>query len=213
MATMRHHARKGEKPNTPQAAGQSDKGLSLTDILGRLRSRTDGKGLSIGEAMGALGTRAFGPVIAALGLVAASPLGAVPGLPMLLAALLILLCAQILIGKRRFWLPASLERRWVDADSARRAFDRLTGVARVVDRLIKPRWCGLFTTLAERLIALLAIALAASMVPLELVPFGVALPALALTLLGLSLTNYDGFLLMIGIAVVGASGAALFWLL
>ena len=56
---------------------------------------------------------------------------------------------------------------------------------------------------SEYLIAALSIALALLMIPLELVPFAVAIPAGALVLLGLALMAKDGILTLISIVLGG----------
>ena len=73
-----------------------------------------------------------------------------------------------------------------------RAVTRLKPWTQRVDKLLKPRLQGLVNPLSQRLIALLAVVLALSMIPLELLPFAAALPALAITLMGLGLAASAG---------------------
>ena len=78
------------------------------------------------------------------------------------------------------------------------------------DRLLKPRLPMLVNALAQRLIALLTVLLALAMIPLELLPFASAIPALAIVLMGLGLTAGDGLLTLVGLLVVVA-GAIVIW--
>ena len=57
----------------------------------------------------------------------------------------------------------------------------------------------------QRALSLVVVLLAAIMVPLELVPFAAALPALAIVLLALSLTANDGLFGVAGLAVAGGA--------
>ncbi|MHC9038273.1 exopolysaccharide biosynthesis protein, partial [Cobetia marina] len=83
---------------------------------------------------------------------------------------------------------------------------------RRIDRLLKPRLGFMTRGIAYRLIAALAILLAATMVPLELVPFASALPAATLLLLGLGLIGEDGVVILLALAVLLADVVAGLWL-
>jgi hypothetical protein len=52
--------------------------------------------------------------------------------------------------------------------------------------------------IVNRLIALVAALTAQLMIPLELVPFAAALPALAIICLGLSVSTEDGLMTLVG---------------
>jgi hypothetical protein len=67
--------------------------------------------------------------------------------------------------------------------------------------------------LAYRGIALLAILLATTMVPLELVPFAAAIPAVTLLLLGLGLVGEDGLVILFALLVMLADVLASLWLI
>jgi len=186
--------------------------LSVTDVLDRLESVTAKRnGLTIGDVVSAFGPRAYGPIIFVIGLVSTSPLGSIPGASILLASLLILICAQMLIRGSIPWTPTWLERRGVSGDRARRGLEAIRPIARKLQTVVKPRWAPLASGAARAGIALVCIALALTMYPLALVPWGVLPPSLAITLLGLGLLSHDGAVTGGGLALALSSAALLCW--
>src|SRR5690242_8426702 len=56
--------------------------------------------LSVAELMDAIGQRSFGPLLLVPALIALSPVGAIPGLPAVTSAIIIILTIQILTGHK-----------------------------------------------------------------------------------------------------------------
>ncbi|MEQ4538006.1 MAG: exopolysaccharide biosynthesis protein [Billgrantia sp.] len=57
----------------------------------------------------AIGRRSFGPLLLLAGLVTLAPvISGIPGVPSLMGMFTFLVCAQLLVGRRTFWLPAWL---------------------------------------------------------------------------------------------------------
>src|SRR5699024_1906436 len=77
---------------------------------------------------------------------------------------------------------------------------------RRIDRLIRPRLCTLTASRAGRNVAVLAsAALALSLYPMEVVPFGANVAGAGLICLGLGLMARDGVLLLIGYGLAAAT--------
>ncbi len=192
---------------------QRNKAQSIVDVIDKLENDLNGGGMTVGDLVDEFGSRSFGPIITLLGLACLTPLGAIPGVPAIIGACLILICGQIIIGNSRLWLPQNLRSQDLDKDEICKAINKGRPIVRRVDRVIKVRWEHLFTPVSKRLAAGLCILLAIALVPLELIPFAVSLPALALTFLGLSFTNHDGFLLVAGVVTALTSAIAFMTLL
>ncbi len=184
---------------------------ALTDIIDQLEERSTDT-LSIDDTLSAFGTRLFGPFITAVGLICISPVGALPGLPAILAIAIILLSGQILLGRSHLWLPGAIRDRRVKGKHAREALRKMRKVARPIDRVITPRFEFLFNSMSKRVVAAICILLALSMIPMEVVPYAVLVPATALCFFGLALINHDGLLLIAG-GVATLGGAVAFWLI
>ncbi|MEZ0470800.1 exopolysaccharide biosynthesis protein [Luteimonas salinilitoris] len=183
----------------------------LEGVLERLAeaARREGQ-VSVAEMLAAAGQRSFGPLLLVPGLIVLSPLSGVPGLPSAVAVLVLLVAAQLLCRRHHVWLPKWALRRSVSAGLLQRAVRVLRPVARVADRLTRPRLRVLADAegLALYPIALLCILIALTMPPLELVPFANSIAGAALTAFGLALITHDGLLALVA-GVICATG---FWL-
>lgn len=77
---------------------------NLEQLLDAASEAGDGsKMASVDDLLDSVGHRSFGPLLLILALVAFTPLGGIPGLPTVLAAMVILVAAQLVVGKKRFW--------------------------------------------------------------------------------------------------------------
>lgn len=174
----------------------------LSELFAQL-SRDAGERVSLGAITEALGARAFAPLLVLFSAVNLAPLppgsSAILGLPMLVIA------AQMAKGDKRAWLPAFLNNRSISADQFRSMINWVIPHLRRLEGWIKPRYWPFWRRRGDRVVGIIAVVLATSVVlP---IPGGNWLPAFAATLLGLSLLERDGVLFGIG-AVVGVCSIA-----
>jgi hypothetical protein len=149
------------------------------------------------------------------GLIVLAPLiGDIPGVPTIMALVVLLVAVQVLLGRQHLWLPQWLLDRSIASEKLARAIDWLRRPAGFVDRLLRPRLQRLTRRAGIYATAVLCIIIAAAMPPMELVPFSANAAGIALTALGLALIADDG-LLAIGAFVVSAGtiGLVLYYLL
>jgi hypothetical protein len=171
----------------------------LAQILDRLAGVADGGGVTVGEMVEAAGRRSFGPLLLVAGLIPASPLSGVPGLPSLAALVVFLVAGQLLLRRDHFWLPGWLLRRRVSARRFRAMLRWLRPPARFIDRWMRPRLTALTGGVATYLIAATCVAIAIAMPPLELVPFANSTSGIALSAFGLALIAHDGLLALLAL--------------
>lgn len=174
----------------------------LDDIGALARGATR---VSIGDVVERIGARGFGPLIFVPALVGASPLGGLPGLPTLMALVIVLIAVQILVRRGRIWLPGPLRRRGVTSARLQAAIERARPAARGIDRWLGRKLDPLTSAPARVLAALVVICLCVLVPPLELVPFAALAPMLAIALIGLAIAAQDGILMLVGLG--GAGGA------
>jgi len=186
--------------------------LKLTGVLDQLQTGIDGDRISLGMMLASLERRGFGALLLGPALVAVLPTGAVPGVPTTCAVTILFVAGQLVAGKRYPWVPGWLRRRYIHRDRFERACRYATPLTRRVDRMIYPRMPMLTRSPAPRLLAALCIILALVMMPLEIVPFAAALPASAITLLGLGLSATDGLLVVFGLATSAATLGFVGWI-
>jgi hypothetical protein len=179
-------------------------GRRMSTILLGLVHGAEGERVSLGDMVDAFDARAYGPLIVLFAAPNILPV-ALPGISAVLGAPLILLTAQLMIGRRHPWLPAVLRRRSL----ARTSFESL--VARIVprlhriERMIRPRFLPLTGIAGKRFIGAAGLILA-TIVFLP-IPFGNMLPGMALVLMAVGLLGRDGIAVLAG-GLIGLVGLA-----
>lgn len=176
----------------------------LLDRIGEAARNQDR--VSLDMIIAAFGDRSFAPLLLLAGLITLAPvIGDIPGVPTLMAALVLLTAAQMLLRRPHLWLPRTLLDRSVSRDKLDRALTWLRRPARFIDKLLRPR-LRFFTRSAGRYaIATTCIVIAAAMPPMELVPFTANGAGLALTAFGLALIAHDGLLALFSFVLTAAT--------
>lgn len=179
---------------------------NLEELLERLKQDTsEGDHVSIGAMLNAVGRRSFGPILLLSGIIPASPLSGIPGLPTFTAILVFIVIIQLLTGHQHFWLPEWVLRRQVPKQKFRKALNFLQTPARWIDRLLYPRLEFLTEGLAVYAIGFICAIIALIMPPLELIPFANTTTGIALAVFGLALISHDGLLVIVGLIAFAAS--------
>jgi len=200
---------KDDAPDQPsggakqRADGQDVSGFE--DLIDQMLEESDGDGFSVQDMLDAFAHRSFGPLVLVPALLATLPTGVIPGIPVLLGLVIVLVCGQVLIGRRSPWIPHRLREVEVDRDMLRRSQERFRPWFRRVDAVLRPRLRFLTRPPFVQVVALLAILLAVSFVPLEFIPFAVAVPGLALTAFGIGMATEDGLVILLGLLLCGAT--------
>jgi hypothetical protein len=207
--------------NMTVAAPRPRRPRRLSELFAQLARDASGpvSVAAIREALGERSLAAFVVLFAGLNLIPAPP-----GASVILGLPLIIVAAQMLVGARRAWLPGFILRRAVSAERFRTAMDWILPRLMRIERYVRPRLWPFRRRRGERIVGAAALLLA--IVVTLPIPFGAWLPAFATALIGLSLIERDGVLLIVGglvgiasivvvFAVVGAAGfaaqAALGW--
>ncbi|TDL81321.1 exopolysaccharide biosynthesis protein [Palleronia sediminis] len=162
--------------------------------------------VSLGDVVERIGPRGPGVMLFLPGALGATPVGGIPGMPSVIGLFVAMLSVQILIGRNHLWLPGFLRRRSVGDDRLRGSVARLRKPAGWIDRHFGQRLEWAAGEVARRVVAGICLVLAATLPPLEVVPFAALAPFAAIGLNGLALTLRDGLLTLAGVA---ASLAAL----
>lgn len=170
--------------------------------------------VSVGDLADAFGSRSYGPFLIAPALIEISPIGGVPGLPTVLAAIIALFSVQIMLGKRHLWLPQFILKRSVSSERMQKAAIKLRPLAERLDRWFHGRWPKLVSAPFVRIAGGVCLLLACTVPVLELVPFASTLPMAAVIAFGMALLVRDGALMAGALALsIGAiSGGTMLWL-
>lgn len=184
---------------------------SLEQLLDRIRDIDKEKDpVRLDAILQAIGRRSFGPIILLTGLITLAPLiGDIPGVPTLMALLVLLTGGQLLLGRKTFWLPGFLLKRSVERARLHRILDRLGKPVRFIDRFLHPRLEVITRGNGALVIAVACVCIALTMPMLELIPFSANLAGAALTAFGLALIVRDGYLAVFALTVT----AGTFWVI
>lgn len=165
--------------------------------------------VSVADLMDAIGERSFGPLLLVPSLIAVSPVGAIPGLPAVTSAVIVLIAAQILLHHEHFWLPGWLQRRSMDARKMEYGLEKFRFVARFIDHLLRPRWA--WATRGPFLYAIAAACLFIGLITpiLEIIPLGGIPPNAAIVAFSLAITARDGLWALLAFLCTGGT----LWLL
>lgn len=180
--------------------------LTLSEIVERVLEAGDRQEVRLGEILAHVGQRSYGPLLLVPSLLVVSPLSAIPGFSSLVAAYVILVAGQMLIGRRSPWLPGFVVDLSVDRDRLRTAGRWLGKVAERVDLIVGVRLEFLTVGLSARLVAAMCMLLAAVVPFLELVPTASSIIGAVIALYGLALAAHDGLLLIVALAMTIGAG-------
>lgn len=183
---------------------QNEESQRLSDLLRRLGEQVDGE-VNLGDVIDSFGARAIGAVLVLLGLLNLFPWP--PGGTTITGAPLLLVSVQIAIGRKSLWLPKSWLRRGLDAGAFRKGLKRILPWLEKIERVTRPRLGFMFGPVGDRALGLTC-ALLAGIIVLPIFG-GNFLPAVAVTVLALSLLQRDGVLALLGYAVVAATAGVL----
>ena len=186
----------------------------LSTVFAHLADGRSGR-VTVAEILDGLGNRSFAALLVLFAVINMLPLP--PGGTTILGLPLVLVAAQLMCGSKRAWLPRFVASKSVSADQFRAILDRVVPRLVKLERLVKPRYWPFWRRRGNRLVGTMAFILAV-VITLP-IPFGNWLPAFAIALLGLALSERDGLVLALGgvfavasigvvTLVVGAAGAA-----
>lgn len=196
--------------------GKDYRAKNLQELLDQIESVAEEEdSVSLESIMDAVGQRSFGPILIVAGLVILAPIiGDLPGVPTTMAILVLLVAVQVLVRRKRVWLPQWLLNRSIDSKKLEKGTGWLRKPARFVDKLLRPRMQKLTHKAGIYATAILCIIIALATPPMEVIPFTANAAGLALTALGLALIANDG-VLAIGAFIVsaGSIGLVLYYLL
>lgn len=178
---------------------------SLVDLIEKMADTAEHRErISLGEILESVGSRSLGPLLLVAGLITLAPIiGDIPGVPTLMATLVLLIAAQLLVRRQQLWLPQWLLKRSVAREKMQRVLEWSRKPAGFIDRYTRPRLARLVEGRGEHLVAIVCIFVALMMPLMEFVPFSANFAGLALSAFGMALISRDGALALVALAVLG----------
>jgi len=178
--------------------------VRMVDDLDGVAARSNSGKVRLGDLLDQVGERSHGPLVLVPALIALMPTGAIPTVPTIMAALIVLVAVQIVFSPDHIWLPKKLQGFTIGTAKLRHAMDWARPWARKLSWLFRNRLLFVNEPPFIFLTALGLIAMAATMPFLELLPFAAAAPSFVMVVIGLGLTMDDGLWTLIGLSLVVA---------
>lgn len=181
-------------------------GNKISEILAALPDRFSTPTVTIAALSDVLSGRAYGMLMLVLALPNLIPIPA-PGLSAIVGAPLILVTLQMMVGRTSPWFPHFISKRSIKTEQLRRVCNRVVPVMQRLELVTSPRLKFLAKSPVDRLIALICIIL--SLMIMMPIPFGNALPALAICFFAIGILQRDGLLVITGLIVTLLGTAAI----
>ncbi|HBI20448.1 MULTISPECIES: exopolysaccharide biosynthesis protein [unclassified Brevundimonas] len=189
----------------PAPPPENDDLRRFSDVLEEIGESPDPK-LKLEELVAAFGERGFGAMILILSMLALLPWP--PGGKAVFAVPIILMSLELAFQRDAIWLPRWALNASISRPAYRAGVSRIMKVVRYVENLTRPRIPFLTGEIADTVTGLVCVVLALIMaLP---IPFGDALPGIALVFFALGMMQRDGVAILLGAAASGACGLYLF---
>lgn len=170
--------------------------------------------VSLREVRESLGARAYGPLLFFFCLLELLPfISAIPGMYIVTASVVILLSAQLMMGREQPWLPAWLLNVSLSRKPLRDRLQRWSGWTEWLDGMMKPRLEFLVDPPFAQVMAALCIVFALAFFPLSPIPASEKVLVIPVAFFALALMTRDGVLAILGFLIATASigGMIYFW--
>jgi hypothetical protein len=155
--------------------------------------------VQLNDIVDVLGERVYGILLLIFAIPNAIP-NPVPGVTAVLGLPLVLISAQMLLGRPRPWLPAVIGSRSIATEDFRRFIRQADPWLKRMERMLTQRFTFVFSPTGERILAVVVLVMA---IVLTLpIPLANLLPAVAICFIALALIEFDG--LWAGIGVLAA---------
>lgn len=174
--------------------------ISLAQTLENIHFEANEGGPTIGELTNAVGDKGFGVLLMLLALPSALPIPA-PGYSIPFGVAMAIIAIQIFIGRQSIWLPKRIMAFRVHPRLANKMLKSGAAFLRRIETLIKPRLRWMHSRAGHSALAIIICIMAIlMMIP---IPGTNTLPAMAIFIIGVSMSEEDGFI------AIGAIGCAL----
>lgn len=179
--------------------GTHPKGIALREKLRQMAIGADDRSLTVGTALRQLAVESdlFGVALLLLSFPAALPIAPF-GLKSLLGLIVVLLGLQMLVGKKRAWLPARISGLRLRVSWTRRVGHLGERMFFRIERFVRPRMAWATYRRGASLLGLPVIFLGLILI-LSIIPGSKILAALVLLALSLGMIENDGLITMLAV--------------
>jgi hypothetical protein len=179
---------------------------SITDLIDRVSTASDGDQTSVAQIVAALGATSFLPNMMIPALAVVSPLSGVPLFSSICGLTIALVAIQMLFQRDHIWLPDFVMRKHLQTYRVQKATSWMRKPAGFLDRITKERLRLLvhrpFLWVTQAICLICGL-----MMPfLELVPFTSSLMGVVVCLFAFGMLARDGLFTLLGLAAISGLG-------
>jgi hypothetical protein len=185
---------------------------TVSEVIAETRGATTNGQVTIRVLMERLGPASTAASLLIPAMIVVTPLSGVPLLSSFCGLMIAMIAMQMVVGRSHVWLPSWIMRRSVDGQRLDRFLHWLEKPAGFIDRRTRRRFLWIVRPPGALLIKAAAMVCGLTMPFLEVFPMTSSLLAAAVCFFAIALLARDGVLALIGLAVIGATGWAGFFL-
>lgn len=174
----------------------------IVDDIDRLSSRGT---FRVRDVVEEFGQATFIPLLLVPALLVVSPLSGIPLFSSLCGLSIALIASQLLIGRKRIWLPDFLLRQEVKGDKAHGAIAKIRKFANFLDRHAHQRLSILVRPPLNKVAQVMTMLCGLAMPFLELLPFSSSILGTAVVLFSVGFLTRDGVYVLLAVAVIAVA--------
>ena len=175
--------------------------MKLMDALERVEEAATGEEIRLGDVVDTFNGRGFGALLILPSLVVVLPTGALPFVPFLCGAFMVLICGQIVMGRHHPWMPGPLRQIGFSRRKYELAVEKSRPYLSLLDRWSTPRLKILSRPLSQRVVAVVCILLSIVTAAVALLPIASHVFALAILCFAIGMSSRDGIMTILGFIV------------
>jgi hypothetical protein len=195
-------------PAQPRRRSRRPLPARTSEVLYEL-AYADGERVSFGEILVGLRHRAFGFTMLLFALQCCLPMP--PGIPTVCGIALVLIAINLILGRRRLWLPKMLAGKTIERADLRRIVARASPYLQRLERVCRPRIAIVTEPFGKALIGFVVLVL--GLLLILPIPFlGNIPPGIATAIIAIGLAERDGAVVIAGLVLallaIALAGAA-----
>lgn len=175
----------------------------LTGLLDSIEAAAeDNDPVAVRDVVAQIGDSSIMAVILVVAILLISPLSGIPGVPSFSAALVILLVAQVLGGRRQLWLPQFMLRQSLRSSRLKEIVNWLRRPCAFVDRHTRSWFVWLTSGVMRFFTLFCCLVIPLGWPPLEVLPLTSTIGASTIALLVFGLFTRDGLFVIAGYSMI-----------
>ena len=168
-----------------------------SEVLRELAS-AESERVTFREILIGLRHRAFGFTLLVFALPCCLPMP--PGIPTVCGVALVLIALNLIIGRRRLWVPRAIAEKSIARADLKRIVDRALPYLQRLERICRPRIAIVTEPMGKRLIGLVVLLLGVLLI-LPIPFLGNMPPGVAAVIIAIGVSERDGLVVLVGLFV------------